>query len=240
MARSRAVRRFALAGLLGRGRCWSVGCSLGGSAAVRLARGHHAAGGADAVLLVRPRSSPRCVVGVVVWGLMFWAFIVYRKRKNGPLYPKQTKENLPLELDLHRRPVPDGRRAVLLHGHHRGLRPRDSSRTRTCTVDVTAFKWNWDFGYPGTSAPGRRRGAHDRQQRGGADPGAAGEPGDPVRARVARTSSTRSGRSTSCSSATSSPTRRRTRPRTSSRTRSSRPAPSSAAARSSAARTTAR
>ena len=29
---------------------------------------------------------------------MFWAFIVYRKRKNGPLYPKQTKENLPLEL----------------------------------------------------------------------------------------------------------------------------------------------
>ena len=29
---------------------------------------------------------------------MFWAFFVYRKRKNGPLYPKQTKENLPLEL----------------------------------------------------------------------------------------------------------------------------------------------
>ena len=38
------------------------------------------------------------LVGVGVWGLMFWAFIVYRKRKNGPLYPKQTKENLPLEL----------------------------------------------------------------------------------------------------------------------------------------------
>ena len=34
------------------------------------------------------------LVGVGVWGLMFWAFIVYRKRKNGPLYPKQTKENL--------------------------------------------------------------------------------------------------------------------------------------------------
>ena len=38
------------------------------------------------------------VIGILVWGLMFWVFIFYRKKKDSPLYPKQTKENLPLEL----------------------------------------------------------------------------------------------------------------------------------------------
>jgi cytochrome c oxidase subunit 2 len=93
------------------------------------------------------------LAGVVVWGLMFWAFIVYRKRKNGPLYPKQTKENLPLELIY--TIVPFIMVGVLFYftvtTENFVLDEQDDPDV---TVQVTAFKWNWDFGYPGTTVPG--------------------------------------------------------------------------------------
>jgi len=92
-------------------------------------------------------------VGVLVWGLMFWAFIVYHKRKNGPLYPKQTKENLPLELVYTF--VPFLMVGVLFYftvtTENFAL---DEQPNPDVTVEVTAFKWNWDFGYPGTTVPG--------------------------------------------------------------------------------------
>jgi cytochrome c oxidase subunit 2 len=92
------------------------------------------------------------LVGVVVWGLMFWAFIVYRKRKNGPLYPKQTKENLPLELIY--TIVPFIMVGVLFYftvtTENFALQTQADPDV---TVDVTAFKWNWDFGYEGTNVP---------------------------------------------------------------------------------------
>jgi cytochrome c oxidase subunit 2 len=91
------------------------------------------------------------VVGILVWGLMFWAFIRYRKRKNSPLYPKQTKENLPLELIY--TAVPFVMVAVLFFftvtTENFVLK---KNATADVTVDVTAFKWNWDFGYQGTQS----------------------------------------------------------------------------------------
>ena len=93
------------------------------------------------------------LVGAGVWGLMFWAFIVYRKRKNGPLYPKQTKENLPLELIY--TAVPFLMVGVLFYFT---VTTEDfvleTQPNPDVTIEVTAFKWNWDFGYPGTSVPG--------------------------------------------------------------------------------------
>jgi len=93
------------------------------------------------------------LVGAGVWGLMFWAFIVYRKRKNGPLYPKQTKENLPLELIY--TAVPFLMVGVLFYftvtTENFVLQTEPNPNV---TVEVTAFKWNWDFGYKGTSVPG--------------------------------------------------------------------------------------
>jgi len=93
------------------------------------------------------------IVGVGVWGLMFWAFIVYRKRKNGPLYPKQTKENLPLELIY--TAVPFLMVAVLFYFT---VTTEDFVLEKQAdpdiSVSVTAFKWNWDFGYDGTTVPG--------------------------------------------------------------------------------------
>jgi cytochrome c oxidase subunit 2 len=93
------------------------------------------------------------LVGAGVWGLMFWAFILYRKRKNGPLYPKQTKENLPLELIY--TAVPFIMVGVLFYFT---VTTEDfvleTQSDPDVTIQVTAFKWNWDFGYPGTSVPG--------------------------------------------------------------------------------------
>ena len=84
---------------------------------------------------------------------MFWAFIVYRKRKNGPLYPKQTKENLPLELVY--TAVPFLMVGVLFYFT---VTTEDFALEKQpdpdVHVSVTAFKWNWDFGYPGTAVPG--------------------------------------------------------------------------------------
>ncbi|GAA2012357.1 cytochrome c oxidase subunit II [Nakamurella flavida] len=92
------------------------------------------------------------IIGVLVWGLMFWAFIAYRKRKNSPLYPKQTKENLPLELIY--TAVPFLMVGVLFYftvtTENFALK-RDPNPA--VTIDVTGFKWNWDFGYQGTTAP---------------------------------------------------------------------------------------
>jgi cytochrome c oxidase subunit 2 len=92
-------------------------------------------------------------VGALVWGLMFWAFIVYHKRKSGPLYPKQTKENLPLELVYTF--VPFLMVGVMFYftvtTENFALEEQPNPDV---TVEVTAFKWNWEFSYPGTSVPG--------------------------------------------------------------------------------------
>ncbi|MBM9466943.1 cytochrome c oxidase subunit II [Nakamurella sp. YIM 132084] len=93
------------------------------------------------------------IVGILVWALMFWAFIVYRKKKSDPLYPKQTKENLPLELIY--TVVPFLMVGVLffftVSTENFALAKDDEPDV---VVDVTAFKWNWDFGYQGTEVPG--------------------------------------------------------------------------------------
>ena len=54
------------------------------------------------------------IVGVGVWGLIFWASFAYRKkqRRAAPAGPLQPAGRDP----LHGRPVRDRRRAVLLHG----------------------------------------------------------------------------------------------------------------------------
>jgi cytochrome c oxidase subunit 2 len=93
------------------------------------------------------------IVGIGMWGLMFWAFFVYHKRTGSPLYPKQTKENLPLELVY--TAVPLVLVGILFYftvtTEDYVL---DKSARADVTIDVTAFKWNWDFGYEGTQVAG--------------------------------------------------------------------------------------
>lgn len=97
MARSRSTRRFWLAGTLAAASLLLTGCS--GDDLPRF--GWPQGVGPQARAMQHFWSwtfIAALIVGIGVWGLMFWTFAFHRKKKNSPLYPKQTKENLPLEL----------------------------------------------------------------------------------------------------------------------------------------------
>jgi cytochrome c oxidase subunit 2 len=84
------------------------------------------------------------IVGVIVWGLMFWCAIFYRRR--GTELPRQTKYNLPLEFLY--TVVPFVIIAVLFY--YTAVtenRVTSLSATPDTTVHVLAFKWNWEFQY---------------------------------------------------------------------------------------------
>jgi cytochrome c oxidase subunit 2 len=89
-------------------------------------------------------------VGVMVWGLMFWAAIVYRRR--GDELPKQTKFNLPLEFLY--TGVPFIIIAVLF-GYTVTTENKVTalSANPDTRVNVMAFKWNWEFQYPDKRDP---------------------------------------------------------------------------------------
>src|SRR5690606_9093752 len=86
------------------------------------------------------------IMGVLVWGLTFWTIIFHRKKKNSPEFPRQTGYNVPLELSY--TAIPFVIIAVLFYFtvvvqnyvHEKVDNP-------DVVVDVTAFQWNWKFGY---------------------------------------------------------------------------------------------
>ncbi|MEO6885406.1 MAG: cytochrome c oxidase subunit II [Jatrophihabitantaceae bacterium] len=83
-------------------------------------------------------------VGVVVWSLIFWCCIRYRK-KNDEL-PRQTKYNLPVEIVYSILPF------VFIAGlFYRTVAVENDvnklSANPQVTIQVDAFKWNWQFEY---------------------------------------------------------------------------------------------
>ena len=91
------------------------------------------------------------VVGVFVWGLIFWCVIRYRKR--GDTLPVQTRFNMPLEVLYTVTPV-------LIVGvlfYYTAIVQTDVDKLSAkpdVTVEVVAFKWNWQFNY--RDAPGAK------------------------------------------------------------------------------------
>jgi cytochrome c oxidase subunit II len=84
------------------------------------------------------------VVGVLVWALIFWACIAYRRR-DGEL-PRQTKYNLPIEALY--TVVPFIIVAVLFYYTVVTQNYVTTTTPKADTnVSVTAFKWNWQFSY---------------------------------------------------------------------------------------------
>lgn len=84
------------------------------------------------------------VVGVIVWALIFWACLLYR-RKNRDL-PKQTAYNLPVEVVL--TVIPFLIIAVLFY--YTVVVQTDveaQAAEPEVTVEVTGFQWNWEFRY---------------------------------------------------------------------------------------------
>ncbi|MFB9318426.1 aa3-type cytochrome oxidase subunit II [Cryptosporangium minutisporangium] len=85
------------------------------------------------------------VVGVFVWGLIFWAVIRYRKKSDE--LPVQTRFNLPIEILY--TAVPFLIIAVLFYYTAIVQTYVDKQKANPdVTVSVVAFKWNWQFLYP--------------------------------------------------------------------------------------------
>jgi cytochrome c oxidase subunit 2 len=88
------------------------------------------------------------VVGTLVWGLIVFAAMRYKKRGDG--LPKQTAYNLPLEIVYTIIPFVIIA-ALFFFTVVVQNRVQDRSANPDVTVAVNAFKWNWQFVYPETA-----------------------------------------------------------------------------------------
>jgi cytochrome c oxidase subunit II len=90
------------------------------------------------------------IVGIIVWSLIIWCVVRYRKR--GDELPRQTAYNLPLEIVY--TVIPFLIIAVLFFFT---VVTQNKVQQRTnnpdLTVAVNAFKWNWQFVYPASPGP---------------------------------------------------------------------------------------
>lgn len=91
------------------------------------------------------------IIGVIVWALIFWCLVRYRKRNDE--LPPQTRYNLPIEILYS--VVPFLIIAVLFF--YTAVAETDVDKIQKnpdVTVEVVAFKWNWQFVYLDPSAKG--------------------------------------------------------------------------------------
>jgi cytochrome c oxidase subunit 2 len=92
-------------------------------------------------------------VGVVVWGLIFWSVIVYRRR--GDELPKQTKYGLPIELFYTVMPF----LIVAVLFFYTAVSETNVTKLTAnpdTTITVVGFKWNWEFDYADQRDPQTR------------------------------------------------------------------------------------
>ena len=90
------------------------------------------------------------IVGIIMWGLMFYssfAFRAKRKEEKGEKeFPRQTQYNIPLELVLTTVPI-----IIVMVIFFFTVQTEDKvtamDKDPKVKVDVTAFQWNWKFGY---------------------------------------------------------------------------------------------
>jgi cytochrome c oxidase subunit 2 len=89
------------------------------------------------------------IVGIAVWGLILWSVVRHRKRSDE--LPKQTAYNLPLEIVYTILPF-----LIIAALFFFTVVVQDRVQKRSDnpdeTIAVNAFKWNWQFVYPETTA----------------------------------------------------------------------------------------
>lgn len=88
------------------------------------------------------------VVGVIVWGLIFWASAFHRKKKNSDPteLPRQFQYNVPLEFLCVILPLV---MVGVLFFFTASTENQVLDKTKPdITVNVVAFQWNWEFDYP--------------------------------------------------------------------------------------------
>ncbi|WP_235831290.1 cytochrome c oxidase subunit II [Gordonia zhaorongruii] len=97
-------------------------------------------------------------MGVLVWGLIFWTITFHRAKKSeteDEVIPRQTGYNVPLELAY--TAIPFVLIAVMFYftvGVQNEVENKEDNPA--IAVDVTAFQWNWKFGYNSVNIDGRQ------------------------------------------------------------------------------------
>ena len=85
-------------------------------------------------------------VGVVVWGLIIWCIVAYRRKKDDVGLPEQLRYNVPIEIFF--TVVPLLMIAVLFFYTARDESVLlDTSKKPDVTVNVVGKQWSWDFNY---------------------------------------------------------------------------------------------
>lgn len=85
-------------------------------------------------------------VGVLTWGLIVWAVVVYRKRKDDEVLPVQIRYHVPLEIMYVILPI--FMVGVLYFWTERDMSAiEDVSATPDVTIEVVGKRWSWDFNY---------------------------------------------------------------------------------------------
>lgn len=93
-------------------------------------------------------------VGVFVWGLIFWCVAAYRRKRGDADLPTQTRFNLPIEILYTVLPF----LVIAVLFYYTAVVQTDVNKLTKnpdATVEVVAFKWNWQFNYlsnPGVDA----------------------------------------------------------------------------------------
>jgi cytochrome c oxidase subunit II len=85
-------------------------------------------------------------VGVLVWGLILWCVVAYRRRKDDTTLPVQLRYNVPMEILY--TVVPVFMIAVLFYYTARDESALlDVKQDPDVVVNVVGKKWSWDFNY---------------------------------------------------------------------------------------------
>ncbi len=85
-------------------------------------------------------------VGVIVWGLIIWCIVAYRRKKDDVGLPEQLRYNVPIEIFF--TVVPLLMIAVLFFYTARDESVLlDTSTKPDVTVNVVGKQWSWDFNY---------------------------------------------------------------------------------------------
>ncbi|WP_238146633.1 cytochrome c oxidase subunit II [Ornithinimicrobium murale] len=85
-------------------------------------------------------------IGVLVWGLILWCVVAYRRKKDEKGLPVQLRYNVPLEILYTIVPV---LMVAVLFGKTVELQHEmvDTTQEADVTVNAIGKKWSWDFNY---------------------------------------------------------------------------------------------
>ena len=142
---SRRLRPLALAGTLGLLAVTLSGCSWSDALALGWPEGITPQAHLNRELWIGAVIAS-LVVGVIVWGLIFWSSAFHRKKATDTELPRQFGYNMPLELVLTVTPF-----LIISVLFYFTVVVQEKmlhlAKDPEVVIDITGFQWNWKFGY---------------------------------------------------------------------------------------------